>query len=201
MTASAAHLELPLALPVDERRGTRGMLLFILSEAMLFLMLFFSYFYLGSNQPRWPMHPPPKLLLASIMLAILLLSSAVLYWGERASEQGRHVAARLSIGATLSLGIVFVVLQVFEYRDHLKTLKPTTDAYGSIFYTITSVHAAHLVLGLTLLAYVLVLPRVGHMGQPPHRPLKNAALYWHFVDAVWVVIVATLYVAPHYVRG
>lgn len=200
-TAIGAHPELPVSLGVDERRGTRGMLLFILSEAMLFVMLFFAYFYLGSNQPRWPMHPPPKLMLASIMLVILLASSVVLYWGEQASRQGRDTAARAAVALTLLLGIVFVVIQGFEYRNHLKELKPTTDAYGSIFYTITSFHAAHLLLGMTMLAYVLVLPRLEHMGQPPHQPLKNAALYWHFVDVVWLIIVALLYVTPHFVRG
>jgi heme/copper-type cytochrome/quinol oxidase subunit 3 len=188
------------SLPLDDRRGTRAMLLFILSEAMLFLMLFFSYFYLGRNDPRWPMHPPPKLTLASIMLVVLLISSAVLYWAERAAERGRDGLARAGIGGTLALAVTFVVLQVFEYRDHLKTLKPTTDAYGSIFYTMTSFHAAHLLLGMAFLAYVLLLPELAHSNKPPHRPLTNAALYWHFVDAVWVVIVAVLYVAPHVIR-
>lgn len=200
MEMAAAHPMLPSSLAVDDRRGTRAMLLFILSEAMLFLMLFFSYFYLGRNQPRWPMHPPPKLFLASIMLVVLLASSATLYWAERAAERGRDGLARAGIALTLALAIAFVALQVMEYRDHLKTLKPTTDAYGSIFYTITSFHAAHLLLGMAILAYVLLLPRVAHMDKPPHRPLTNAAMYWHFVDAVWLVIVAVLYVAPHVVR-
>jgi heme/copper-type cytochrome/quinol oxidase subunit 3 len=195
-----ATVYLPEALAVDERRGTRAMVLFILSEAMLFVMLFFSYFYLGRNDPRWPMHPPPKLLLASIMLAVLAASSVVLYLAERAAESGRDGAARAGVIVTLLLAMGFVVLQVFEYRDHLRTLKPTTDAYGSIFYTITSFHAAHLLLGMAMLVYVAMLPRLAHTGQPPHRPLTNAALYWHFVDAVWVVVVAVLYVAPHVIR-
>jgi heme/copper-type cytochrome/quinol oxidase subunit 3 len=192
--------ELLASLPLDERRGTRGMLLFIASEAMLFLMLFFSYFYLARRQPRWPMHPAPKLTLAFIMLAVLLLSSAVLYAGERLSQGGHELMARLAVAATIALALVFLTLQLLEYRDHLQTLKPTTDAYGSIFYTITSFHAAHLMLGVLMLAYVLCLPRLTHMPKPPHRPLANAALYWHFVDVVWIFIVAMLYVAPHIVR-
>ena len=89
-----------------------------------------------------------------------------------------------------------LVLQFFEYRNHLQTLLPTTDSYGSIFYTITTIHGAHVTLGLLMLAYAIVLPRLEPAGRPPHRPLHNAALYWHFVDIVWVFIVGLLYYLP-----
>ena len=79
----------------------------------------------------------------------------------------------------------------------MKEIQPSTDAYGSIFYAITSLHAAHLMLGPLVLGYVLLLPRIGPNEKPPHHPLKNAAMYWHFVDAVWVAIVAILYVMPN----
>jgi heme/copper-type cytochrome/quinol oxidase subunit 3 len=202
MMPAPVHLEspLPASLPLDEKRGTAGMLLFILSEALLFACLFFSYFYLGRDEPRWPMHPPPALTLVTVMLAVLLLSSAVLYFGERALENGHNSLARLAVIGTLLLAAGFVVLQVFEYRNHLQELKPTTDAYGSIFYTITSFHALHLLLGMGMLTYVLFLPALEHADRPPHRSLHNTALYWHFVDLVWIFIVAVLYYAPHGVR-
>jgi heme/copper-type cytochrome/quinol oxidase subunit 3 len=188
------------ALPLDRTRGTNGMWLFIASEATLFLLLFFAYFYLARNQPRWPMDRPPKLMLAGIMLVVLVLSSAVLYAGEEAAKRGREAIARLWVLGTVALALVFLVLQGFEYADHLQTLKPTTNAYGSIFYTITSFHAAHLLLGLAMLVYVLLLPAIEATDRPPHRPLHNAALYWHFVDAVWIVIVGVLYLTPHFLR-
>lgn len=181
---------------IDDRRGTWGMLLFIVTEACLFVLLFFSYFYLGHvSRGPWPPEPP-KITLALVMLAVLLLSSATLHWGERAEQQGSTASARIGVLLTVLLGAGFIVLQVFEYREHLKTLLPTTDAYGSIFYTITSFHGLHLLLGLLMLVYVLLLPEIGSAHKPPHRSLTNAALYWHFVDAVWVLIVAVLYVAP-----
>jgi heme/copper-type cytochrome/quinol oxidase subunit 3 len=197
--ADATPLLAP-ALPLDDKLGTGGMLLFILTEALVFVSLFFSYFYLGRDQPRWPMHPPPKLALPLVMLAILLTSSAVLYWGEQVVKEGRHAAARAAVIATLLLGMLFLGVQALEYRNHLQELTPGTDAYGSIFYTITSFHALHLALGLAMLAYVAVLPALEPADRPPHRPLHNTALYWHFVDLVWVVIVAVLYVTPHLVR-
>ena len=89
---------------------------------------------------------------------------------------------------------------MFEYRDHLRDAPAATDAYGSIFYTITSVHGAHVLLGLLMLVYVLLCRDSGRRAKPPHRPLHNAALYWHFVDVVWVVIVVLLYLAPNVCR-
>jgi heme/copper-type cytochrome/quinol oxidase subunit 3 len=79
---------------------------------------------------------------------------------------------------------------------HQKELLPQEDSYGSIFYTITSFHAAHLIIGWGILAYVLFQPSL-EPDRPPHRPLHSAAMYWHFVDAVWVVIVTLLYVVPN----
>jgi heme/copper-type cytochrome/quinol oxidase subunit 3 len=68
---------------VDDKRGTFGMALFIATEACLFIMMFFAYFYIGHGHPvRWFYEEPPKLHYSLPMLAILLSSSAVLYWGE-----------------------------------------------------------------------------------------------------------------------
>src|SRR5690242_901330 len=184
---------------IDHRRGSQAMLMFIITEAMLFVMFFFAYYYLGHNAPKWPTELP-KLTKPLIMLAILLSSSVVLYGGEEASKTGAFGRARLFTAITILMGVMFLGVQYTEYAEHLKTLRPTDNAYGSIFYTITSFHAAHLVLGLLMLVYVLMLPAV-HIGKaekPPHDSLHVAALYWHFVDAVWLVIVTLLYVAPHF---
>jgi heme/copper-type cytochrome/quinol oxidase subunit 3 len=196
VVAAGAQVAMPHGV-IDDRRGTWGMLLFILTEAALFLMFFFTYYYLGHvSRGPWPPEPP-KLMFALVMLAVLVSSSVVLHLGERAEKEGRSGTARLFVGATVLMGIGFLVLQTLEYRKHLKTQTPMTDAYGSIFYTITSFHAAHLMLGLCMLLYVLALPQIGPGHKPPHRALHNASLYWHFVDFVWVLIVALLYLAPN----
>ena len=187
----------PLVLTLDDRRGTAAMWLFILTEAALFLMLFFSYFYLAQGGWRWPGETPPKLRLAISMLVVLWISSAVLHWGEKQVEARRYTRARTGLVITILLGLGFLAMQVFEYRDHLKTLTPRSNVYGSIFYTITSFHALHLIMGLLMLVYVLFLPQWEPVEWPPHRPFHNAALYWHFVDFVWVWIVIFLYIAPN----
>lgn len=182
---------------LEDRRGTWAMALAIASEAALFLCLFFAYFYLAKGGWRWLAEEPPKLTLAIVMLIVLLASSAVLFWGEEQVKAGRTAMARLSLAITILLGLAFLVLSTFDYKEHLQKLTPQTDAYGSIFYTITSFHLAHLIVGLILLAYVLLLPHLEPVNKPPHCPLHNASLYWHFVDVVWIFIVAFLYVAPN----
>lgn len=199
-TASHALPNLPVAW--DEHRGIQGMLWFITTEAMLFVSLFFSYYLLASQNPRWPLDEPPKLMLAIIMLVVLVTSSIVVEWGRQRTKRGDEATGRIAVLVTLALGIGFLVLQWFEYREHLKTMKPTDDAYASLFYTITSIHGLHVVLGLLMLAYVLVLPHIGPgANKPPHRPLHAASLYWHFVDSAWAVIVVLLYIVPNVRAG
>lgn len=187
----------PLVKVFDDRRGTGAMWLFIITEAALFLMLFFSYFYLAQGGWRWPYEKPPKLHLAIPMLVVLLISSVVLHWGEKQVLRRNYFLGRLAAAVTILLGLVFLLMQAFEYKEHLETLLPTTNVYGSIFYTITSFHAAHLIMGLLMLVYVLILPSFEPVDRSPHRPYHNAALYWHFVDFVWLWIIIFLYIAPN----
>lgn len=182
--------------PLDRLRGKWGMWLFIATEAMLFALLFFSYFYLGAHRPEWPAEEDPKYKLALLMLAVLLTSSAVLYWGERAVKKGALGQLQICLGGTILLGIGFLVISSVEYANHLKVLTPRSNAYGSIFYAITSLHAAHLILGLMMLIFVLARALAGHFDAHRHLAVKNAALYWHFVDVIWVCVVAILYLSP-----
>ena len=183
-------------LPIDQRRGWHAMWCLIATEFMLFVCMFGSYYYLGTNQD-WMVHEQaPHLTFALILLVVLLASSAVLIWGERQVRAGNFGAARIALWVTVAMGVVFIVLQYFEYLNHLKSLAPYSDSYGSIFYAITTLHAVHVVAGMLMLSYVGVLPRYGETRGSPHRVYQTAALYWHFVDFVWVLVVAILYVIP-----
>ncbi len=182
---------------VEDRRGVFGMKLTIATEGSLFVVLFFSYFFLNNGSWYWPNQEPPKLALAFCMLAILLVSSLVIAWGEKQLKRGFELRARAAIGATIFLGLIFMAVQTLEYHQHLKTLTPRTNVYGSIFYTIVTFHAAHVIAGLVILSFVVFLPQLGAGTRSPHQPLHAAALYWHFVDAVWIAVVLILYVLPH----
>jgi heme/copper-type cytochrome/quinol oxidase subunit 3 len=182
---------------VDDHRGTYGILLFIFTEAFLFLMLFTAYFYLAEGTWRWLAEKPPKLHYVIPMLAILLGSSGVVYWGEKQLQRGKDRAARLALVIAMLMGVGFLALSAFDYKEHLQDVTPLTNAYGSIFYTLTTLHVAHVCLGLFMLIYTLLLPQYEPRQWPPYRPYHNATMYWHFVDFVWVFIVAFLYVAPN----
>jgi cytochrome c oxidase subunit 3 len=187
------------ALPaqLETERGSYGMMLTILTEGFLFISLFASYFMLGSNKERWRIEELPKLHYALPMLVVLLVSSVVLHWGERQVKKASYGSARLALGLTILVGFGFLALSALDYREHWRTLTPYSDSYGSIFYTIVSFHAAHVIVGLLILAYVLVLPRYAPTAESPYRPYHVAAMYWHFVDVVWIFVVAILYVGPH----
>lgn len=184
-------------MPIDQRRGTQAMWAVITTEAMLFVSMFGSYYYLGTNKDRWSLNTPPSFKYPFFLLAILLASSAVIHWGERRVKAQKYGAGRLAVWITVLMGMGFLALQAFEYVDHWKMLAPYSNSYGSIFYALTTLHAAHVVAGLLLLMYLGVVPRYGPTERTPHRIYHPVAMYWHFVDFVWIFIVFLLYVVPH----
>lgn len=183
--------------PLDDNRGTWAMALTIATEAALFVCLFASYFYLENNKNRWAIDEPPKLHYAFMMLAVLISSSLVLHWGEKQVKKEKYGSGRIALAITIVMGLGFLCLSGLEYLDHWKELTPYSDSYGSIFYTIVSIHAAHVIVGLMMLTYTLILPRYGPALRSPYRPYHVASMYWHFVDIVWVFIVGLLYVMPN----
>ncbi len=182
---------------VDDKRGTWGMSFFITTEACLFIAMFFAYYYTDKINSQWRTEIPPKLHYALPMLAVLLISSAVLYWGEQQVKRQRYGAARTALIGTILLGLGFLVLTYYEDMEHLQHLTPRTDAYGSIFYAIVGLHGVHVVFGLTMMIWLLMVPRWEPALYTPHRPYHNVAMYWHFVDTVWFFVVVLLYVVPN----
>lgn len=176
--------------------GQWGMLLLIATEAALFASLIFSYFYLEVRSPLWPPNGAPDLKVASFNTAILLSSSVTLHWGELGIRNGRVGRMRLGLALTMVLGAVFLSLQVYEYSR--LGFSPTTDAYGSVFFTITGIHGTHVFVGLLILGVMSVMAAKGIFSQEDHHYLSNAALYWHFVDAVWIAVFTSLYLSPHF---
>jgi cytochrome c oxidase subunit III len=187
-------------LPLDQKRGLWGMWCTIATEAMLFACMFSAYYYLGSNKDRWAMHPGPELKFPFPMLAVLLTSSLVLYWGERRAREENFFVARMAVWATFVLGLTFLTVQGFEYYWSWSQSAPYSDSYGSIFYAITTLHASHVMVGLGMLAYIGVMPRYGRTARTPHQPYETVSKYWHFVDVVWIFIVVFLYVIPNFQR-
>lgn len=187
-------------LPVDQKRGLHGMYCVIATEFMLFVAMFAAYYYLGSNKDRWADHVAPKWWLAVLLLIILLSSSFVLRWGEKQAESEHFGPARIALWITVLMGIGFLALQGFEYSVEWKDVTPYSDSYGSVFFSITTLHALHVIVGLMMLMFIGLMPRYGSTKRSPHKPYTTVALYWHFVDAVWILIVMLLYIIPNFQR-
>ena len=79
----------------------------------------------------------------------------------------------------------------------LEEFTPRTNAYGSLFFAITGFHGMHVMVGLLLILFVQVRAWLGHFDRTRHLHVQTTAMYWHFVDAVWVVIMLSLYIGPH----
>jgi cytochrome c oxidase subunit III len=199
--SSAVQVSPPRAalqtLPIDQHRGIQAMWCVVATEFMLFVCMFGSYYYLGTNKDRWANESAPTLQYAFILLGILLGSSFVLGWGEKQVKRERYGPGAVALWITVVMGLVFVTLQCVEYISHWKTLAPYSDSYGSIFYAITTLHAAHVIVGIGLLSYAGILPRFAESRRSPHSTYRTVAIYWHFVDFVWIFIVLLLYVVPH----
>lgn len=187
----------PTPLRTDDSRGRNAMRCVIASEFALFVVLFFSYYYLRTSI-RWEVQRPPELIYPLVMLGVLLVSTAILQIGDSRVGHHKYAGVRAYLGGVILLGILFLVLQYFEARDHLKILTPQSDAYGSVFYAILGFHAAHLTMGILMLIYVLMLPRPAHADKSPYQPYHVVAMYWKFVNFIWFWVVVLLYIAPRF---
>ena len=171
------------------------MALVVATEATFFAFLLFSYFYLASMaRGAWPPDGAPDLKLALPNTIILIVSSGTIWWAESGIKKGKQGQLRLGLAVTLVLGIIFLVLQALEYSH--KTFTPATDAYGSLFFTITGFHGAHVFAGLLMNVVIQIWAWLGQFTARRHLAVSNVVMYWHFVDVVWIVVFVSLYLTP-----
>ena len=190
----------PAGLHRGRSPGWWGMVFLVATEAMFFTILLTSYWYLRFRHgPVWPPDgiAKPDLFLVGIMTPILLLSSAPMHWAELGIRKGRVWQLRLGLVLTFVLGATFLTLQSIEYLSKVKEFTPRTDVYGTLFFTITGFHGFHVFVGLVMNVWLQYYTWRGRFGAEQHLPVEVVALYWHFVDAVWIFIFATIYVSPH----
>ena len=173
---------------------TLGMLLFIMSEVMIFGAFFTAYFFIRvvSHDP-WPaagtLLPEP---VAGVNTAILLSSSLTLHWALVSIKNGNRFGLKAGMLTTFLLGVTFLTVQINEYV-HIG-FAPHDSAQGSVFYGLTGLHGAHVAIGLTLLIMVTVRAFRGHFSPEEHRGVEIPGIYWHFVDVMWIVVYTTVYI-------
>ena len=162
------------------------MLLFIISEVMVFGAFFTAYFFIRVvNGDEWPAAGTelPKLI-AGVNTCILLSSSFTMHWALECAKSGNRNGLKAGIVTTLGLGATFLFIQINEYV-HIG-FSPADTAQASVFYGLTGLHGAHVFVGLTLLSMVTIRAFKGHFTPEEHRGVEVPGIYWHFVDVMWV---------------
>jgi cytochrome c oxidase subunit III len=176
------------------------MMLFIASEVMFFAALFGAYFNAKATLPVWPPKGYEDILqlfpVPLIATAILLTSSLTMQWATSRIRRGDRTGLNRALAVTLILGVTFLVIQLYDYWELLTVEGFGIDSgiYGTLFYTMTGFHGAHVLGGVIGLAVILSRGLAGQFTSRHHVAVEAVHYYWHFVDIVWVLLFLVLYV-------
>jgi cytochrome c oxidase subunit 3 len=175
-------------------RGVVGMMSLIVAESAIFTIFVVAYiYYIG----RSTYGPGPQILKIPIFDSICLLSSSLtIVLAEHAIKRGRIQVFAAFWALTMLLGLEFLSGTALEWRklivqDHL-TIR--TNLFGTTFYSLVGLHATHVVIGMIGLLLVMVFTLLGRVEQRHAERIQVLSLYWHFVDAVWVVVFTVVYI-------
>jgi cytochrome c oxidase subunit III len=171
-----------------------GVLLFIVSEAMLFGSFFTAYFFVRAVQGEdWP--PAPfdfPVNVAFVNTCILVSSSATMHYALHSIKRGNRTGLQVGLAVTFLMGVVFLGTQINEY---FKAGFAISDgAFASVFYGLTGLHGAHVFVGLTLLSISNIRTMRGHFTPEAHMGVEATGIYWHFVDVMWIIVFLTVYI-------
>ncbi|QHN03641.1 heme-copper oxidase subunit III [Granulicella sp. WH15] len=176
-------------------RGTIGMGCLILAESAVFIIFVVAYvYYLGKslNGPT-----PSQVLELPILGTICLLSSSVTaHLAVSALRKGNLRSCTANLAGTVLLGLIFLCTTAREWYHliHDEHLTIKTNLFGTTYYALVGLHATHVVIGLVLLFTAFVFALAGRVKEEHLEKLDVLSIYWHFVDAVWVVVFLVVYV-------
>jgi cytochrome c oxidase subunit III len=192
------------AIPIDRTsetlwtlpyRGTIGMACLILAEAAIFIIFVVAYiFYIGKSLSG---PTPAQVLELPIFGTICLLSSSfTVHMAVVALRKDNRRGTSVWLAITVLLGTIFLITTAQEWYHliHDKGLTIRTNLFGTTYYSLVGLHATHVVVGLILLSITLLFSLTGHVREEHEKKLDVLSLYWHFVDAVWVVVFLVVYV-------
>jgi len=198
MSAVAANVAAHVAAHVDHykeqlRHNRLGLWLFFISEAFLFGGLLAVRFYLwGDHRPELDQT------IGLIVTAVLLISSFTMNLAEKAIAHGDRRTFSLGMMTTAVLGLIFLGgVMVFEwglfpaiYEGHLS---PSENVYGAVVFAMTGMHALHVLSDIVFIFVVWNLGRKGNYTSERHWGVEACAIYWHYVDLVWIFFYPALY--------
>jgi cytochrome c oxidase subunit III len=191
-SSTASSIELQWALP---SRGRVGMFSLIAAEFAIFTIFVVAYlFYIGKSVTG----PTPKdVLEVPIFATICLLSSSwTIHVAVKALQNGGVRAFGTWWFATMALGLIFLVETGREWHHLIfeKGLTISTNLFGTTYYSLVGLHAFHVVVGLIGLTIAMILTLLGKVKQEHSARADVFSLYWHFVDAVWVIVFTVVYI-------
>jgi cytochrome c oxidase subunit III len=175
-------------------RGVVGMLSVIVAESTIFLIFVIAYVY---NIGRSVSGPTPQVLNVPIFNTICLLSSSFTIWlAERALKKRAMRGFTGWWALTAALGTIFLVGTGQEWRKliYKEGLTISTNLFGTTYYSLVGLHASHVIVGLIMLSVVLIFALAGKVEAEHRQKIEVLALYWHFVDMVWVVVFTVVYI-------
>lgn len=194
---TATHVD-----PFDSARergsaGVFGMWVFIAVVAMIFLACILGYLVVRFDQPpgrEWmPAGTPPLPHALVLSTVVLVVSSCSVQLAVRAARLGRRDEAVTALGATLGLAALFLAVQALAWAELWRNHATIgSGLYAWTFYVLTGVHALHVLGGLPPLAVAFRHARAGRYTAAEHVGLVLCAMYWHALDAIWLVLYATL---------
>jgi heme/copper-type cytochrome/quinol oxidase subunit 3 len=172
-----------------------GMVILIMTEAMIFIALLSAYFFVRASSPHWPLGgiEQPELHRSAIFSAVLLGSSIPIFWMEWALFRGRMRVVKISLLVAFLMGAAFLANTGYDFA-HMG-FGWRDNAYASLFSVILGLHAIHVLVGLLMSMTVQVKVWTGRVSAENHVTPEVFALYWHFVDGVWILVFGTLFLS------
>jgi len=176
-------------------KGLMGMVCLIVAEVAIFSIFVIAYiFYLGKSLDG----PTPKdVLTLPIVGTICLLSSSItVHFAVTTLAKGKSGLSTLWLMLTVLLGGIFLAGTGMEWHELIyeKGLTISTNLFGTTFYSLVGLHASHVLVGLIMLTLVMLFGLAGKLESKHAHRLDILSYYWHFVDAVWVVVFIVVYV-------
>ncbi len=173
-----------------------GVWTFLATEVLLFGALFTAYTVYRMQYPEMFRVEHAKLdrILGAVNTVVLITSSFTVVLGVDAIKRGKARLLEACFGATILLAAVFLCVKYVEYAAKFHHgIYPRTNIFFSIYFMLTGLHGVHVLLGMCLLSYVIVLSRRGRLSADYFTPAEMSGLYWHFVDLVWIYLFPLLY--------
>jgi len=195
MSATAANLTASEGAWTLPSRGKVGMICLIIAESTIFTIFVAAYiFYIGKSLSG---PTPHEVLRIPIVGTICLLSSSfTMHWAIAALRKGKTGLFSAFWFVTLALGAIFIGGTAREWRHliYQEGFTIQTNLFGTTYYSLVGLHASHVIVGLIGLTLVMILALLGKVKREHSERCEVFSLYWHFVDAVWVVVFTTVYI-------